>query len=135
MRAMNPAATKKRKQMKTKKAISVKAMKSAVLAVQPDATTQQMAMLRGHYFCRRPLSTRQLAILGGYSSYSAGNLQYGNLAKAIALELGVAKNGDWIHTIATSRVGRNEYGECQWRMDEVTMRALEQIFEGKKAKI
>ena len=66
-------------------------------------------------------------------------MQYGNLAGRIAVELGfksghVSPGCDKIYALASALRERDENGECQWEMDAVTVKALKQIFEGKKAK-
>jgi hypothetical protein len=108
------------------KSFTVEQMKSALLAIQGKLSAHQMSMLRAHYVYRM-LSMRQIAALGGYSNYRAGNSQYGSLCGRIARELGFTSPGDQTYTIASVAAERDEKGEYQWRMDEVVVKALEKI--------
>lgn len=108
------------------KSFTVDQMKSALLAVQGKISAHQMSMLRAHYVYRM-LSMRQIATLGGYRNYRAGNSQYGALCGRVARELGFTSPGDQTYTIATVAPERDEKGEYQWRMDDVVVKALEKI--------
>jgi hypothetical protein len=107
-----------------KKPFTVKQMRSALLAIQGKITPPQMSMLRFHYLYRT-LSTRRIANFGGYDSYSAGNLQYGILCSRIAKQLGFVHRSK-THTIA-SGAEDDPKGEFQWRMDDVVVKALNQL--------
>lgn len=116
--------TAKQKQMKKPTA---KALKSALLAIEDKITAPQLAMLRGHYACRL-LTMRQIANIGGYRTSDAGNLQYGNLCKRIALELGMLRpadyDWDWTYIIASAIHPDQQNKEWRWELDNTAMKAL-----------
>ena len=123
-----------------KKSITVRAMKAALLADQP--TPRQWTMLRWHRafaLAGLGLSMRKLTILGGYDGRGAGygtaNLHYGKLGGKVAVKLGF-KSGrvdprlDKTASLATYfRGDHDEKDERLWYMNEVTVKALTQIFE------
>jgi|HubBroStandDraft_2_1064218.scaffolds.fasta_scaffold90872_2 putative restriction endonuclease len=108
------------------KTFTVEQMKSALLAVRDKVTEPQMSMLRAHYLYRT-LSMRRIATFGGYDNYGAANLQYGALCGRIARELGFVSPGDQTYTVATVSPESDSKGEAQWRMDDVVVKALENI--------
>jgi hypothetical protein len=107
------------------KPFPVERVKAALLAIRPKVSEPQMSMLRAHYLYRT-LSMRRIAAFGGYLHPQDGNSQYGGLAGRIARQLEFVSPGNQTYTIAES-VERDQSGETQWRMDDVTVRAIEQV--------
>lgn len=67
---------------------SLAQIRRALQSVEASASEAQMAMLRAHYYASdHTASMSDLASSGGYESYRAANLQYGNLCRQLAKEL------------------------------------------------
>jgi hypothetical protein len=111
--------------MKSSKHFTAKQMKAALLAVRSKMSEPQESMLRAHYLHRR-LSMERIAFFGGYDSYSAGNLQYGSLCGRIAQQLSFSPEQK-TQTIATVADTYDARGHSQWQMDDVVVKALDQI--------
>lgn len=79
----------------------------------------QLAMLRAHY--RAPnfrITATELANAAGYSTYSAANLQYGNVGKALfeeyPLNIEKYKDGSPIYTFMLATAGNRDVDEKEW---------------------
>lgn len=108
------------------KNFTVDQIKSALLAIQDKMTEPQRAMLKRHSEVRFA-SMKKIAEFGGYSSGSAGNLQYGILCGLIASELGFVLPGDKTYMIASVSQERDTDQHVQWRIDDVVIEALKEV--------
>jgi hypothetical protein len=85
----------------------------------PTLSDGHCAMLKAHY--RAPdktLTATKLAAAAGYSNYSAANLQYGNVGKALYEELPVElrrrADGTLIYTSALATAGETSDSDEHW---------------------
>ncbi|WP_349609004.1 hypothetical protein [Cupriavidus sp. DF5525] len=86
------------------------AYKRAFETILPGLTTAQIRMLQAHFYAPdQTLTATQLADAAGYSSYSAANIQYGNVGKALFEQHPVAlptrNDGSLIYTFALADDG------------------------------
>ena len=79
-----------------------------------------VAMLKAHHRASdQTLTATELAAAAGYSSYSATNLQYGNVGKylyeALPTELSTRADGSLVYTSALATAGERTGAEEHWR--------------------
>jgi len=86
------------------------AFKNALLAIRSDITPAQHKMLKAHCLADgHCLTATQLAAAADFANYSAANLQYGFLGKALGQRLGftpaMRHNGEpvWTSVLATGQ--------------------------------
>ncbi len=107
---------------------SVEAFKQAYLAVEPQMTAAQRAMLLGH--ARAPghcLSMSAIAELGGYTSFEAANTQYGRLGAGFAAALDIDGLAQKTQMLATAGAERDGQGHWQWTMRPQLVQALREL--------
>lgn len=104
----------------------VEQIKSALLAIADELTERQKQMLRTHGLY--PVASMgTIAQFGDYDSYNSANLHYANVGRRIADEIGYACPYGPMETIATVSPVKDSDGHAQWRMDDVIVKALEEI--------
>jgi hypothetical protein len=91
----------------------------ALRKVTADLSDRQLAMLRAHYAApQRSLTATELATAAGYAGYSAANLQYGLVGRALYEELpfplATRSDGSMIYTWAPASSGDRTGSEEQW---------------------
>ena len=91
----------------------------AFQAVLKDLSDGHCAMLKAHYRApNQTITATELATAAGYKSYSAANLQYGNVGKALYEELPVEiparEDGSLIYTSALATAGEKTEAEVHW---------------------
>jgi HNH endonuclease len=108
------------------KPFPIEHVKSAILAIAGKLTERQRQMLRMHGL--EPLASMgTIAQFGDYDSYNSANLHYSNVGRKIADELGYSCPYGPTETIATVSPVKDSDGHSQWRMDDVIVKALEEI--------
>jgi hypothetical protein len=109
-----------------KKPFPVEKVKAAILAVADELTDPQKQMLRTHGLY--PVASMgTIAQFGDYDSYNSANLQYANVGRRIADQIGYACPYGPTETLATGLPTRDSEGHFQWRMDDTVVRALKEI--------
>lgn len=94
----------------------------ALAALAPSLTEGQRAMLMAHYHApHRTITATQLAAAAGYEGYQGANLQYANVAKAIADFAHFAppkrESNDlpfWTFTLADGYWQKSKQGDSTW---------------------
>jgi hypothetical protein len=91
----------------------------ALQTVLKDLSDGHCAMLKAHYHApNQTITATELAAAAGYKSYSAANLQYGNVGKALYEELPVdiprRDDGSLIYTSAIATADEKTENEVHW---------------------
>nr|WP_228041124.1 hypothetical protein [Nodosilinea sp. LEGE 07088] len=102
--------------------LTVDDYRRALEVIAPSLSEGQRAMLTAHYNApHRTLTATQLAAAAAYSGYQAANLQYANVAKAVADHLNYAppKRGTselpfWTFTLADGYWQKSKQGASTW---------------------
>lgn len=107
---------------------------AALRAIQDKLSDGHLAMLKAHYHAPgRRMTATELALAAGYANYSAANLQYGLVGKAIyeevPLELPKRSDGSPIYTftLATQGDPSAEEEHWIWEMRPELAHAIEQL--------
>lgn len=107
----------------------------AFLEIERSISAKQMLMLRAHYHSGGlAITERELATASGYDDYRSANIQYGSLAKRLAIALDFTpptrkKTGRplWTCTLGKGH-DRAEFGlEYQWIMHDQVAKALKNL--------
>jgi len=100
----------------------------ALLVVEDAMSGEQRRMLQGHAAAPdHTLSMEQIALLGGYASYGAANLQYGKLGKMFADHFSVTGLANQVQAIAQEHGSRNEHGHAQWSLRPSLVEAMDRL--------
>lgn len=99
----------------------------ALRQIASGITQAQRNMLIGHASAPdQTLCMREIAHLGGYDSFRAANLKYGELAHDLAEALGISRLEYWVYCLATF-LGAPEKAETRVTMHPELYEALIQI--------
>lgn len=92
---------------------------AALRNILNDLTDGHLAMIKAHYLAPdRCITATQLAKSAGYSHYSAANLQYGFVGKALYEEIPMVipkrDDGTPIYTFMLATAGNEDSSEDEW---------------------
>lgn len=100
--------------------------------LQAGVPVRQAELLRAHLWAHRhSASSAELAEAAGYGSWRTVNVQYGALARRIAIELGVYQppRGYWVNVLIRweADTTRSPLGHARYRLRPEVARALRDL--------
>lgn len=109
--------------------ISASQFLAVLRSLEPKFTQAQKEMLLGHVNAHgHEISMGRLAVLAGYSSFEAANVQYGRVGSLLADALGIHGLSQKTQMIGTASRSSDEAGHWQWTMRPALVHALKQFW-------